>query len=92
MQIFLYLSHCFVVITGLAGSDNVEEAHVRSLYDVLGDSMEAYIKVVFCENQEEQGKRMKEYRETTLPNHLKPFTNRLNAQQKWLVGDKVSFY
>ena len=51
--------------------------------------MEAYIKVVFCENQEEQEKRMKEYRETTLPNHLKPFTNRLNAQQKWLVGENV---
>jgi len=75
---------------GLAGSSNIEEATVRSLYDVMGDSMEAFIKVVFCEDEVKRDQLMKEYREKTLPKHISVLAKQLEGGNKWLVGDKVS--
>ena len=75
---------------GLAGSSKLEEAHIRSLYDVLEDSMQAYFKAKFCDDAEMKEKLLKEYAEVTLPNHLNVFAKRLEGGKEWLVGDKVS--
>lgn len=70
----------------------MEEAHVCSFYDVLGDMMNGYMKARFCDDEAQKEKLTKEFTETILPRQLNILAKKLEDGNQWLVGDRVSFY
>lgn len=75
---------------GLAGSNNLEEAQVHMIWEVVQDAFNESAKQTFEQDPARLAELQKQYNTVTLPKLTKFLAARLTDGKKWLVGDKIS--
>ena len=74
---------------GLAGSNDLENAEIASIMDLLGDLVLAYVEVYFEKDETRKGELKKTFEEELGPKYLSFLEKRVTGG--WLYGSKVTY-